>query len=124
MNWKHEKGYKVEGTIRGREIELYPIYIVEADGGYAFVSSSYLDPWNSGHTAHLAKGTIVKENEHNCILKGNEDGITNLIISEMGTDEIKNRFDSYLERYSDDPKYTFENQYLKIKDIFAQDIQM
>ena len=42
----------------------------------------------------------------------------------MGTDEIKNRFDSYLERYSDDPEYTFENQYLEIKDIFAQDIQM
>ena len=62
MNWKHENGYKVEGIIRGSERELYPIYIVKAQDGFAFVSPSYLDPWNSGHSAHLVKGVITEEN--------------------------------------------------------------
>ena len=77
MNWKHENGYKVEGIIRGSERELYPIYSVKAQDGFAFVSPSYLDPWNSGHSAHLVKGVITEENPHNCVLKDDADGGVN-----------------------------------------------
>lgn len=123
MNWKHENGYKVEGIIRGSERELYPIYIVKAQDGFAFVSPSYLDPWNSGHSAHLVKGVITEENPHNCVLKDDADGSTQLTISEMGTDEIKVLFGRFLAEYAGEPTYDFEGQHKRMEDQFALDIQ-
>ena len=123
MDWKNKNGYTITGVIRGNEYKSKAMFIIKTKEGIGWANLNYLDPWNSGNSAHLVKGVITEENPHNCVLKDDADGGTQLIISEMGTDEIKVLFGRFLAEYSGEPTYDFDGQHKRMEDQFALDIQ-
>ncbi len=123
MNWKHERGYKVSSTIRGKEREMGALFVIKANNGFAFIYPNILDPWSGGRIGHLVEATLVDENQHNCIVKNEADG-TELTISEMGTDKIISVFNKIISEYKKEGE-TFEKQYQRMFDEYSDsEIQM
>ena len=123
MNWKHGRGYKVTGTIKGTERAMGALFLIKAKNGFAFIYPNVLDPWSGGRIGHLVEANLSEENQHNCIVKNEADG-TELIISEMGTDEIISVFNMIISEYKIEGE-TFEKQYQRFFDNYSDlEIQM
>lgn len=123
MNWKHGRGYKVTGTIKGTERAMGALFLIKAKNGFAFIYPNVLDPWSGGRIGHLVEANLAEENQHNCIVKNEADG-TELIISEMGTDEIISVFNMIISEYKIEGE-TFEKQYQRFFDNYSDlEIQM